>query len=64
MADEFRNQNVIRVVKDGPGWIATIGPDPQRGLNGTGETPALALWSLMLMITAGHWIFDESWRPR
>lgn len=63
MADEIQNANVIRITRDGDRWLAVIGPDPQRGLVGSGPNPASALLALVGRCIAFRWPFDETWQP-
>jgi hypothetical protein len=63
VADEIDNANVVRLVKDGDRWCALIGPDPQRGLMGTGLNPVSALVNLTVRCAKKRWPFDDSWKP-
>lgn len=63
MADEIKNANVVRLVKDGNRWLALIGPDPQTGLMGSGVNPAGALVDLAVRCAIAHWPFDATWTP-
>ncbi len=64
IADEVRNSNVVTVVRECAGWVATIGPDPVRGLSATGGSARAALLHLADRVDVERWIFDPSWRPK
>ncbi len=64
MADELRNQNVVVIVRECAGWIATIGPDPVRGLSAVGGSARAALLHLADRVDVLDWPFDPSWRPK
>lgn len=64
MADEIRNQNVIRVTREEGFWRAAIGPDDRTGLFANGPTPERAIEGLHYVIGFFGWPFDPSYRPR
>ena len=66
MADEIRDQNVIRLERDETtgAWTAAIGPSDGGAVVATHpSSPLEALCALVLALHSGGYIFDPSWTP-
>jgi hypothetical protein len=64
MADEIRDQNTIRVFRDGNRWLAVIGPYPEGpAVCVVHRTAFLALFQLVMKLVHGSYTFDPSWAP-
>jgi hypothetical protein len=63
MADEVEKANVIRYFRDGPMWLAVIGPDAARGLMASADHPFEAVTALVRKMYNLGWLPDETWRP-
>ena len=65
MADEIKDQNVIRLerAETTGAWTAAIGPPDGRAVSVTHpSSPLEALCALVLALHSGGYLFDPSWK--